>query len=74
MTRWYRAPEIMLSNAEYTCAVDVWSAGCIFGEMLGRRPLFPGNDYIHQVGCFRLVSPSQVFAKDLKRLRRQNNL
>ena len=49
VTRWYRAPEIMLSGAEYTYAVDVWSAGCIFGEMLGRTPLFPGNDYIHQI-------------------------
>ena len=49
VTRWYRAPEIMLSCADYTRAIDVWSAGCIFGEMLGRKPMFPGNDYIHQL-------------------------
>ncbi len=110
VTRWYRAPEIMLSCPEYTTAIgtslallpslppslpcalsvfngfgwdfwkctkkatftnfslppclppslppslpppfpspDVWAVGCIFGEMLGRKPLFPGNDYIHQL-------------------------
>ena len=43
MTRWYRAPEIMLSCQDYTTAIDVWSVGCIFGEMLGRKPLFPGT-------------------------------
>jgi len=48
-TRWYRAPEIMLSWKEYTKAIDVWSVGCIFAELLGRRPLFPGKDYIHQL-------------------------
>ncbi|CAM9128971.1 unnamed protein product [Chrysoparadoxa australica] len=49
VTRWYRAPEIMLSVQNYDEAIDVWSVGCIFGEMLGRKPLFPGNDYIHQL-------------------------
>ena len=34
---------------EYTKAIDVWSVGCIFAELLGRRPLFPGKDYIHQL-------------------------
>eukprot|EP00124_Ichthyophonus_hoferi_P000623 Ihof_evm16s24 gene=Ihof_evmTU16s24 len=48
-TRWYRAPEIMLSWREYTQAIDVWAAGCIFGELLLRKPLFPGRDYIHQI-------------------------
>ena len=42
-TRWYRAPEIMLSLVEYGTAVDMWSVGCIFAEMLGRKPLFPGK-------------------------------
>jgi len=48
-TRWYRAPEIMLSWKEYTKAIDMWSIGCIFAELLGRKPLFPGKDYIHQL-------------------------
>lgn len=49
VTRWYRAPEIMLSSQEYSRAIDIWAIGCIFGEMLGRKPMFPGNDYIHQL-------------------------
>ena len=48
-TRWYRAPELMLSLNQYTSAMDVWSAGCIFAEMLGRRLLFPGKNYVHQL-------------------------
>jgi len=49
VTRWYRAPEIMLACREYTKAVDLWSVGCIFGELLERNPLFPGDDYIDQL-------------------------
>eukprot|EP00823_Brevimastigomonas_motovehiculus_P004031 TRINITY_DN2582_c0_g1_i1.p1 TRINITY_DN2582_c0_g1~~TRINITY_DN2582_c0_g1_i1.p1 ORF type:complete len:527 (-),score=159.82 TRINITY_DN2582_c0_g1_i1:95-1675(-) len=48
-TRWYRAPEIMLSWKEYTKAIDVWSVGCVFAEILARKPLFPGKDYMHQL-------------------------
>jgi mitogen-activated protein kinase 1/3 len=47
--RWYRAPELILLEKEYTPAIDIWSLGCIFAEMLhvvsgkrGRRQLFPG--------------------------------
>ena len=49
VTRWYRAPEIMLSCKEYSFSVDVWSTGCIMAELIGRKPLFPGDDYIHQL-------------------------
>ncbi|CAK4077881.1 unnamed protein product [Aphanomyces euteiches] len=49
VTRWYRAPEIMLGCMKYTRTVDVWSLGCIFAEMLSRKPLFPGQDYIDQL-------------------------
>ncbi|KAJ2456060.1 mitogen activated protein kinase [Coemansia sp. RSA 2336] len=48
-TRWYRAPEIMLSFKEYTKAIDIWSVGCIMAEMLSKVPLFPGRDYHHQL-------------------------
>ncbi|TDL28397.1 CMGC/MAPK protein kinase [Rickenella mellea] len=48
-TRWYRAPEIMLSFKMYTKAIDVWSVGCILAELLTGRPLFPGRDYTHQL-------------------------
>ncbi|GAA5843596.1 hypothetical protein JCM11251_007126 [Rhodosporidiobolus azoricus] len=48
-TRWYRAPEIMLSFKQYTKAIDIWSVGCICAEILSGRPLFPGRDYHHQL-------------------------
>ncbi|XP_040990335.1 mitogen-activated protein kinase 2-like [Juglans microcarpa x Juglans regia] len=49
VTRWYRAPELLLNCSEYTAAIDVWSVGCIFGEIVTREPLFPGKDYVHQL-------------------------
>ena len=79
MTRWYRAPELLLSCAEYTSAIDVWSCGCIFAEarvggprvrccvpsdarsrslvaqLLGRRPVFPGKDYVPQLSLITRV-------------------
>ncbi|KAL5017497.1 hypothetical protein ScPMuIL_007086 [Solemya velum] len=60
-TRWYRAPEIMLSLVMYTTALDMWSVGCIFAEMLGRKHLFPGKDYISQMKLIIgvLGSPSE---------------
>ena len=48
-TRWYRAPEIMLTFQEYTTAMDIWSCGCILAEMVSGNPLFPGRDYHHQL-------------------------
>ncbi|KAH9478807.1 Mitogen-activated protein kinase 2 [Psilocybe cubensis] len=48
-TRWYRAPEVMLTFKEYTRAIDIWSVGCVLAEMLSGRPLFPGRDYHHQL-------------------------
>lgn len=47
-TRYYRAPEIMLTWQKYDVEVDIWSAGCIFAEMLEGKPLFPGKDHVHQ--------------------------
>ncbi|KAJ1919471.1 mitogen activated protein kinase [Mycoemilia scoparia] len=48
-TRWYRAPEIMLSFQSYTKAIDMWAIGCIFAELLGGKPLFKGRDYVDQL-------------------------
>uniref|UniRef100_A0A6Q2ZMH2 Mitogen-activated protein kinase 15 n=1 Tax=Esox lucius TaxID=8010 RepID=A0A6Q2ZMH2_ESOLU len=48
-TRWYRAPEILLGSSRYTKGVDMWSIGCILGEMLLGKPLFPGTSTINQI-------------------------
>ncbi|CAA2989116.1 mitogen-activated kinase 3 [Olea europaea subsp. europaea] len=53
VTRWYRAPELLLNSSEYTAAIDVWSVGCIYMELLNRKPLFEGKDHVHQM---RLVT------------------
>ncbi|XP_039070957.1 mitogen-activated protein kinase homolog MMK1-like [Hibiscus syriacus] len=49
VTRWYRAPELLLNSSEYSAAIDVWSVGCIFMELMDRQPLFPGRDHVHQL-------------------------
>ncbi|XP_076768365.1 mitogen-activated protein kinase 15 isoform X2 [Arvicanthis niloticus] len=48
-TRWYRAPEVLLSSRWYTPGVDMWSLGCILGEMLRGQPLFPGTSTFNQL-------------------------
>ncbi|XP_045142191.1 mitogen-activated protein kinase 15 [Echinops telfairi] len=48
-TRWYRAPEVLLSSSRYSPGLDMWSLGCILAEMLGGRPLFPGSSTLHQL-------------------------
>lgn len=49
VTRWYRAPEVMLRCKQYDSKLDIWSIGCIMAELVLRRPMFPGRDYIHQL-------------------------
>eukprot|EP00884_Botryococcus_braunii_P013709 jgi/Botrbrau1/22339/Bobra.0002s0017.1 len=48
-TRWYRAPEILFGSNRYTYGVDMWSAGCILGELLGGKPIFPGSSTLNQL-------------------------
>nr|XP_061803478.1 cyclin-dependent kinase 11B-like isoform X7 [Nerophis lumbriciformis] len=49
VTLWYRSPELLLGAKEYSTAVDMWSVGCIFGELLTQKPLFPGKSEIDQI-------------------------
>ncbi|XWS74225.1 hypothetical protein CRYUN_Cryun02cG0197600 [Craigia yunnanensis] len=71
VTRWYRAPELLLNCSEYTAAIDIWSVGCILMEIIGRVPLFPGKDYVQQLGLITqlLGSPED---SDLGFLRSDN--
>jgi len=48
-TRWYRAPEILLGSQQYTAGVDMWSVGCILGELIGGKPMFPGSSTMNQL-------------------------
>ncbi|KAL5764196.1 hypothetical protein ACOSP7_016549 [Xanthoceras sorbifolium] len=71
VTRWYRAPELLLNCSEYTAAIDIWSVGCILMEIIKREPLFPGKDYIQQLALITelLGSPDD---SDLGFLRSDN--
>lgn len=48
-TRWYRAPELIYGTRNYGPEIDMWSVGCIFAELLMRKPLFPGQSDIDQI-------------------------
>lgn len=61
VTRWYRAPEILLGDRKYSTSVDLWGVGCILAEMILKRPLFEGKSDLHQAELvFQLVgTPDQ---------------
>jgi serine/threonine protein kinase len=46
VTLWYRAPELLLGSRAYSPAIDMWSVGCIFGELVNREPLFRAESEI----------------------------
>jgi serine/threonine protein kinase len=70
VTRYYRAPEVVLTATEYTYAVDIWSAGCILGEMFLRKPLFQGRDCLDQVKSIISALGGLSFNDDLQWLER----
>ncbi|KAL4422087.1 hypothetical protein ABPG77_001555 [Micractinium sp. CCAP 211/92] len=55
-TRWYRAPEILLSSHRYTYGVDMWACGCILGELINGKPIFPGTSTMNQLDRILEVS------------------
>ena len=48
-TLWYRAPEVLLGQKQYSLGVDIWAVGCIFAELVEKRPLFNGDSEIDQI-------------------------
>ncbi len=71
VTRWYRPPELMLCpDGLYTYAVDLWSVGCIFAEMLGRKPLFPGKNFVDQLSLiFDVIgTPTRLQVSHIKNI------
>ncbi|CAL8358059.1 unnamed protein product [Lota lota] len=68
VTRWYRAPEVILSWMHYTQTVDIWSVGCIMAEMLQGKPLFKGSDHLDQLSEIMKITgtPTQEFISKLE--------
>lgn len=73
-TRWYRAPEILLGSQEYSKSVDIWSAGCIFAELMLEKVLFAGKSSLNQIELIieLLGRPSNSEIKNM-RVGYQNN-
>ncbi|XP_022045319.1 mitogen-activated protein kinase 12 isoform X2 [Acanthochromis polyacanthus] len=67
VTRWYRAPEVILSWMHYTQTVDIWSVGCIMAEMLQGKPLLKGSDHLDQLTEIMKLTgtPTQEFISKL---------
>ena len=65
--RWYLAPELLLSMRPFTTSVDIWSVGCIFAEILLRRPFLSGTDAGNQIGliCEFIAVPDLVTIKNI---------
>jgi cyclin-dependent kinase-like len=63
-TRWYRGPELLVGDVEYTKGVDIWAVGCIFAEVSNGMPLFPGESDVDQLAhimrCFGRLTTRQV--------------
>uniref|UniRef100_A0A8C4ZN95 mitogen-activated protein kinase n=1 Tax=Gadus morhua TaxID=8049 RepID=A0A8C4ZN95_GADMO len=67
VTRWYRAPEVILNWMHYTQTVDIWSVGCIMAEMINGKTLFKGKDYMDQLTQIMKVTgvPGKEFIQKL---------
>ncbi|KAM4690534.1 MAPK/MAK/MRK overlapping kinase [Rhinophrynus dorsalis] len=70
-TRWYRAPECLLTDGYYTSKMDIWSAGCVFFEISSLHPLFPGTNELDQIAKIHDVvgTPAAELLKKFKQSR-----
>ena len=70
VTLWYRAPEVLFGDTHYTQAIDMWSVGCIFGELLLSTPLLPGKNEPQQILliCRLLGSPNNRIWPEMRSL------
>ena len=66
MSRYYRAPELILACSDYSNKIDIWAIGCIFAEFVTLRPLFPGktegSQFLEQVAILGKPSEKDVYA------------
>ena len=49
LIRWWRAPEVLISDGEYNEKVDIWSVGCIMAQLIYLQPIFNGRDTLDQL-------------------------
>lgn len=56
VTLWYRAPELLLGTDKYNQAIDMWSIGCIFGELLTKEPLLQGKNEVDELTKVRYLN------------------
>ena len=70
VSRYYRAPELILGSHHYDCSIDVWSAGCILFELLTRSPLFPGDSEGLQL-CEQMQMLGQPSDAELSQLQKE---
>jgi len=70
VTLWYRAPEVLLGAGQYDEAIDMWSVGCIFAELIKRKPLFPADSEFEAICliCDLIGFPNEELWPDLNRL------
>jgi len=74
-TRWYRAPECLLTDGYYNYKMDIWGLGCVFYELLTLEPIFPGDDEIDQVNKINYIlgsPPDDLFEKFVKNSAHRN--
>ncbi|RZC65155.1 hypothetical protein C5167_008845 [Papaver somniferum] len=72
ITLWYRPPELLLGTTKYGPAVDMWSVGCIFAELLQGKPILPGRDEPEQLNkIFELCGPPDEPTRPMKRRLRE---
>ncbi|KAG0151908.1 hypothetical protein CROQUDRAFT_719537 [Cronartium quercuum f. sp. fusiforme G11] len=76
VTLWYRSPELLLGTTNYDTSIDLWSIGCIFGELILKEPLFPGKGEIDQISkIFKLLGkPNDSIWFDFNKLPNVSNL
>jgi serine/threonine protein kinase len=63
-----RSPELLLGAKDYSTAVDMWSVGCIFAELMQKQPLFPGRGEIDQIGLVSRAAPGLTQYADRAKL------
>ncbi|XP_061897480.1 MAPK/MAK/MRK overlapping kinase-like isoform X2 [Entelurus aequoreus] len=70
-TRWYRAPECLLTDGYYSLKMDIWSVGCVFFEVMSLNPLFPGTNELDQIAKIHdvLGTPDQSVLRKFKQSR-----